>query len=179
MKRSEMLSTPTCPSPVNVVTKTKAITIERLQAELDDRDHQLNELKKKLYDNKNEQTDEINSEILFLRTKLEQAEHLANEYKAQLHTETLKTSANNSRNHLSEIELEKVRTRLQKRIEELEPLPELLKQAELENEKLRKQNNELQKRLSEQSTFETQTHLIDRIKDHHLSSDDNNRTLQR
>jgi hypothetical protein len=172
MKRSLMFSTPTCSSPINVVTKNKAITIERLQAELNDRDHQINELKTKLYNNKPEQIDDTNSEIIHLRAKLEQAEHLANDYKAQLHTQTLKTSANNSRNHLSEIELEKIRARLQKRIEELEPLPELLKQAELKNEKL-------QKRLSEQSNFRTQTPLTDRIKENHFSSDDDTRTLQR
>jgi len=165
-----MFSNSSNSSSKNIVTKT--ISNERLQAELNDRDHQINELKKKLYDSKTNQTDELNSEIIFLRTKLEQAEHLANEYKAQLHTQTLKTSANNSRNHLSEIELEKIRVRLQKRIEELEPLPELLKQAELKNEKL-------QKRLSEQSNYLTQPTLLDRFKDNHLSSDDNNQTLQR
>jgi chromosome segregation ATPase len=170
MKRSPMFSNSSNSSSKNIVTKT--ITNERLQAELNDRDHQINELKKKLYDSKTNQTDELNSEIIFLRTKLEQAEHLANEYKAQLHTQTLKTSANNSRNHLSEIELEKIRVRLQKRIEELEPLPELLKQAELKNEKL-------QKLLSEQSNYLTQPPLLDRFKDNHLSSDDDNRTLQR
>jgi chromosome segregation ATPase len=174
-----MFSTPTSSSSLHVVPKTKAITIERLQAELDDRDHQINELRKQLYDKKTEQPADTNSEIVYLRTKLEQAEHLANEYKAQLHTQTLKTSANNSRNHLSEIELEKIRARLQKRIEELEPLPELLKQAELKNKKLQQHNDELQKRLSEQSTFPTQTSLADRIQENHFSSDDDPRTLQR
>jgi len=172
MKRPPLYSTPSSSSSVNVTTKTKAITIEQLQAELNDRDHQINELKKKLYDNKNKPIDDTDSEIISLRTKLEQAERLANEYKAQLHTQTLKTSASNSRNHLSEVELEKIRARLQKRIEELEPLPELLKQAEIKNDKL-------QKRLSEKSNFPTQTPLIDRNKDNQLSSDDNNRTLQR
>jgi uncharacterized protein (DUF2267 family) len=166
MKRFPKYSTPTCSSPVNL---SRAATIERLQAELNDRDHQINELKKRLYD---QPIDGTNSEIIHLRTQLEQAEQLANEYKAQLHTQTLKTSANNSRNHLSEIELEKIRARLQKRIEELEPLPELLKQAELKNEKL-------QKRLSEQSTFFTQTPSNDQSKENHLSSDDDHRTLQR
>jgi chromosome segregation ATPase len=170
-----MLSTPSSPSKLNVVNKSKAITIERLQAELYDRDHQITELKRKLYDNKN---DDTNSEIIQLRTKLEQAERLANEYKAQLHTQTLKTSANNSKNHLSEIELERIRARLQKRIEELEPLPELLKQVELKNEKLQKRINELEKRSSEQSTYGNQTYSFDRIKDNQFSSDDN-RTLQR
>jgi chromosome segregation ATPase len=172
MKRSPMFSNSSSSSSKNVVAKTKTIKNNGLQAELKDRNHQINELKKTLYNNKTNQTDEMNPEIIFLRTKLEQAEHLANEYKAQLHTQTLKTSANNSRNHLSEIELEKIRVRLQKRIEELEPLPELLKQAELKNEKL-------QKRLSEQSNYLTQPTLLDRFKDNHLSSDDDNRTLQR
>ena len=174
-----MLSTPSYSSPLNVVNKKKAITVERLQAELYDRDHQINELKRKLYENKNEQTDDTNSEVIQLRTKLEQAERLANEYKAQLHTETLKSSANNSKNHLSEIELERIRARLQKRIEELEPLPELLKQVELKNEKLQKHINELEKRSSGQSAFVNQTSFTDRSKDNHLSSDGDNRTLQR
>jgi len=173
-----MLSTPSSPSKLNLLNKNKAITVERLQAELYDRDHEITELKRKLYENKNEQTDDSNSEIIQLRTKLEQAERLAHEYKAQLHTQTLKTSANNSKNHLSEIELERIRARLQKRIEELEPLPELLKQVELKNEKLQKHINELEKRSSEQSTYGNQTYSFDRIKDNHFSSDDN-RTLQR
>jgi len=88
---------------------------------------------------------ESQAEIARLRAQLEQAEQLANEYQAQLRTQTLKSSANNSRNHLSEIELEKVRFKLQKRIEELEPLPELLKQAEQKNVILQKQINDLQK----------------------------------
>lgn len=134
-------------------------------------------MKKKLYENKREPSDAINSEILFLRTKLEQAEHVANEYKAQLHTQTLKTSATSSRSHLSEIELEKIRTRLHKRIEELEPIPDLLKKEEQKNERLQQENNELRKRLNEQSN----TSLIDRIKDNRnqFSSDDSIRNLQR
>ncbi len=180
VKRFPKYSTPTSSSPVNVPTKTRAvITIERLQAELNDRDYRIIELKKRLHDNQNGPIDGTNSEMIHLRTQLEQAEQLANEYKAQLHTQTLKTSANNSRNHLSEIELEKIRARLQKRIEELEPLPELLKQAELKNERLQKQNNELQKHLSEQSTFFTQTPTNDRLKENHHSFDDDSRILQR
>jgi hypothetical protein len=139
----------------------------------------MSEIKRKLHDDKNEQTDDPNAEILRLRTKLEQAEQIANEYKAQLHTQTLKTSANNSRNHLSEVELEKVRVRLQKRIEELEPIPELLKHAEVKNEKLEKHINDLEKHLSEQSTYRVQTSSSDRTKDNHYLSDDDNRSLQR
>ncbi|CAF1536200.1 unnamed protein product [Adineta steineri] len=156
------------------MSKKKAITVEKLQAELYNRDHQINELKQKLGDNKSEQTDDPNSEILQLRAKLQQAELVISEYKAQLHTETLKTSANNSKNHLSEIELERIRARLQKRIEELEPLPDLLKQVESKNEKLQKHIHELEKRFSGQSMTS-----IDRSKDNHSSFNDDTRTLQR
>jgi chromosome segregation ATPase len=178
IKRFPKYSTPTSLSPVH---PSRATAVERFQAELNDRDYQIIELKKRLCDNQNQPIDGTNSEIIHLRAQLEQAEKLANEYKAQLHTQTLKTSANNSRNHLSEIELEKIRARLQKRIEELEPLPELLKQAESKNDKLQKQNNELQKRLADQSTFFTQTPTNDRTKDnyHHQSPDEDHRTLQR
>ena len=178
IKRFPKYSTPNSLSPVH---PARATTIDRLQAELNDRDYQILELKKRLSDSQNEPIDGTNSEIIRLRAQLEQVEQLANEYKAQLHTQTLKTSANNSRNHLSEIELEKIRARLQKRIEELEPLPELLKQAEIKNEKLQKQNNDLQKRLADQSTFFTQTPTNGRTKDnyHHYSSDEEHRTLQR
>ncbi|CAF0777109.1 unnamed protein product [Adineta steineri] len=173
-KRTPMFSTSSCSSPLNVVSKKKAITVEKLQAELYNRDHQINELKQKLGDNKSEQTDDPNSEILQLRAKLQQAELVISEYKAQLHTETLKTSANNSKNHLSEIELERIRARLQKRIEELEPLPDLLKQVESKNEKLQKHIHELEKRFSGQSMTS-----IDRSKDNHSSFNDDTRTLQR
>ncbi len=166
IKRKPVPSTPT-----NVVCKPKAITIERLQSELVDRDQQINELKRKLYENKGEQTDDTNSEVIHLRAKLEQAEQLANDYKAQLYTQTLKSSANNSKNHLSEIELEKVRIRLQRRIEELEPIPELLKQAELKNQQLEKHVHELQRHVTDQSTF------IDR--NNYFTADDDYRTLQR
>ena len=138
---------------------------------MNDRDQQINELKRKLYENKSEQTDDTNSEVIHLRTKLEQAEQLANDYKAQLYTQTLKSSASNSKNHLSEIELEKVRVRLQRRIEELEPIPELLRQAELKNQQLEKHVHELQKHVTDQSTF------IDR--NNYFTADDDHRTLQR
>jgi uncharacterized protein YigA (DUF484 family) len=98
-------------------------------------------------------------------------EHLANEYKAQLYTQTLKTSANNSKNHLSEIELDKIRTRLQRRIEELEPLPELLRQAELKNDQLAKHILELQRHLTDHSTFVDRTIYV--------SSDNDPQSLQR
>ena len=159
IKRFPKYSTPISSPPVSV---PRGATVERL------------------HEKKTEPIDDANSETVPLRAQLEQAERLANEYKAQLHTQTLKTSANNSRNHLSEIELEKVRARLQKRIEELEPLPELLKEVELKNEKLQKQNNDLQKRLAEQSTFFTQSPTQDPPKEnHHHSSDEDHRTLQR
>lgn len=162
------------------MNRSRALTIERLQAELDNRDDEISQLRKRVHENKNNPTDDTNMELVHLRTQLERAEQLANEYKAQLHTQTLKTSANNSRNHLSEIELEKIRTRLQKRIEELEPLPELLKQAEAKNEKLQKQINELHKRSSDQSTFFTQNSPDDRSKDtHHSLTDDERHNLQR
>jgi len=125
MKRPSLYSPPISssppPSPPPPPPPKKAVTTERL---LDQ---------------------ESQAEIARLRAQLEQAEQLANEYQAQLRTQTLKSSANNSRNHLSEIELEKVRFKLQKRIEELEPLPELLKQAEQKNVILQKQINDLQK----------------------------------
>ncbi|CAF4012931.1 unnamed protein product [Rotaria sp. Silwood2] len=171
----------TCLSPSNSTTKTKAITIERLQTELNDRDHQINELKRKLCNdnNNNEQQDDTNSEIQSLKTKLEQTEQLVNDYRARLQTQTFKASANHSKNHLSEVELEKVRGRLQKRIEELEPLPELLKQAEIEKEKLQKDIDELRKRLPRQSNFLNQTQLTDRSNSNRSLPDDDIRTLQR
>lgn len=134
-----MISTPARSSPSPPASRKKAISVEKLHAQLVDRDHQIDALRKKLYESKGEQTDDTSSEVVHLRARLEQAERLANEYKAQLQTEALKTSANNSKNHLSELELERTRVRLQKRIEELEPLPELLKQMEMKNEKLQRQ----------------------------------------
>lgn len=167
-------------SPINTIAKTRTVTIERLQAELDDRDDEIARLKKALHGNRTDQTDDTNLELIHLRTQLERAEQSASEYKAQLHTQTLKTSANNSRNHLSEIELEKIRVRLQKRIEELEPLPELLKQAESKNDKLQKQVNDMHKRPSDQSGFFTQNSPDDRQKDtQHPSTNDEHRNLQR
>lgn len=89
-------------------------------------------------------TGDTGGEIQHWKTRAEEAERLANEYKAQLHTETLKSSANNSRNHLSQLDLEEKRTRLQKRIDDLENLPELLKQEEMKNDKLQKRIRELE-----------------------------------
>lgn len=137
----------------NVVPKTKGMTIERLYAELEDRDRQIDELERKLYASPNELLADANSEIVRLRTKLEHAERLVAEYKEQLHQQTLKTSLDNSKTHLSEVELEKMRIRLQKRIEELEPLPELLRQAEMKNQELETRLIEQEKCLAEQSAF--------------------------
>ena len=78
------------------------------------------------------------------KTRAEQAERTVNEYKADLHTETLKSSANNSRNHLSQLDLEEKRSRLQKRIDDLEGLPKLLKKEETKNEELAKRIGELE-----------------------------------
>ena len=115
-------------------------------------------------------TEDPNSEVGRLKAKLEQAERLANDYKTQLHTETLKSSANNSRSHLSQVDFEEKRARLQKRFEELEPLPELLKEAENKNDKLQKTIHELEKRLLEPSS--------DRSNGQH-GSDTDYRALQR
>ena len=155
IRRTPMFPNSSCPPPT-VVPKTKGITIEKLQAQLDDRDRQLDELERKLYGNKNEQIDDTNTEIIRLRTKLEHSERLVAEYKEQLHTQTLKASVHNSKNQLSEIELEKLRIRLQKRIEELEPLPELLRQAEMKNQELQTRILEQEKRLVEQSSYITE-----------------------
>jgi chromosome segregation ATPase len=136
-----------------VVAKTKGLTIEKLQVQLEDRDRQIDELERKLYGDLNEPILDTDSEIIRLRKKLEHTERLVNEYKEQLHNQTLKTSVNNSKNHISEIELEKMRIRLQKRIEELEPLPELLRQAEMKNHELQTSILEQDRRLAEQSAF--------------------------
>lgn len=140
-------------SPPSVVTKTKGLTIEKLQAQLNDRDEQINSLERIIYGDKNEPTLDPESEVIRLRVKLDHAERLVKEYKEQLRTQTLQTSVNNSKNHLSEIELEKMRIRLQKRIEELEPLPELLRQAEMKNHELQTHIIDLERRLSEQGTY--------------------------
>jgi uncharacterized protein (DUF342 family) len=140
-------------TPPNVVTKTKGMTMEKLQSLLNDRDQQIDELGRKLYGDKSEFIDDTNSEIIRLRTKLEHAERLVGEYKEQLHNQTLRASVDNSKTHISEIELEKMRIRLQKRIEELEPLPELLRQAEMKNQELQTCILEQDKRLIEQSNF--------------------------
>ncbi|CAF0722614.1 unnamed protein product [Rotaria sp. Silwood1] len=185
IKRTPMFPIKSCASVPTVVAKTKGMTIEKLQTQLNDRDRQIDELERKLYDNKNEQIVDTNSEIIRLRTKLEHAERLVAEYKEQLHTQTLKTSIDNSKTHLSEIELEKMRVRLQKRLEELEPLPELLRQAEMKNQELETRILEQEKHLAEQSAFITelnsktnvQHHIIDRMKENHHSFDDDHRTL--
>ncbi|CAF3199092.1 unnamed protein product [Rotaria socialis] len=168
-----------CPSPSRVTTKSKAITIERLQAELNDRDDLINELKTKLDDNSDSGTGDLKLENIRLKEKLEQTEQLLNECRAQLHTRTLQASAHNSKNHLSEVELEKVRSRLQKRIEELDPLPELLKQAEVEKEKLQQDIDELRKRLPLQSNFLAQSPGTDQTRQTRFSPNDDIRALQR
>ena len=141
------------PSPPASVAKTKGLTIEKLQTQLEDRDQHIAELEQKLYGNSSEKLVDAGSEIVRLRAKLEHAERLVIEYKEQLNSQTLKTSVNNSKSHISEIELEKMRTRLQKRIEELEPLPELLRQAEMKNQELQTRLLEQEKRLMEQSNY--------------------------
>ena len=141
------------PSRPSSVAKTKGLTIEKLQAQLEDRDQHIADLEQKLYGDSNEKIVDAGSEIVRLRTKLEHAERLVIEYKEQLHSQSLKTSVNNSKSHISEIELEKMRTRLQKRIEELEPLPELLRQAEMKNQELQTRLLEQEKRLMEQSQY--------------------------
>ncbi len=143
-------------SAPTVVAKTKGVTIEKLQSELNNRDRHIDELERKLCGVKSEEILDADSEIIRLRKKLDHAERLVGEYKEQLHTQSLKTSVNNSKNHLSEIELEKMRIRLQKRIEELEPLPELLRQAEMKNQELQTRLLEQEKRLAEQSAFITE-----------------------
>ncbi|CAF4160887.1 unnamed protein product, partial [Rotaria magnacalcarata] len=87
-----------CPSPSRVTTKSKAITIERLQAELNDRDDLISELKTKLDDNSDSETGGLKLENIRLKEKLEQTEQLLNECRAQLHTRTLQASAHNSKN---------------------------------------------------------------------------------
>ena len=140
-------------TPPAVVTKTKGLTIEKLQVQLEDRDRHIDELERKLYGEKTEQLVDADTEIQRLRKKLEHSERLVTEYKEQLHAQTLKNSVNNSKSHLSELELEKMRTRLQQRIEELEPLPELLRQAEMKNQDLQTRLLEQEKRLAEQSSI--------------------------
>ena len=87
---------------------------------------------------------DTSGEIQHWKTRAEEAERLVAECKAQLNTETLKSSANNSRHHLSQLDLEEKRTRLQKRIDDLENLPELLKKEEMKNENLQKKIRELE-----------------------------------
>lgn len=142
-----------CSTPPAVVAKTKGLTVEKLQVQLLDRDHQIEELERKLYENPSEQLVDANAEIIRLRSKLEHADRLVADYKEQLHTQTLKNSLDNSKTHISEIELDKMRLRLQKRIEELEPLPELLRQAEMRNHDLETRILEQERRLSDQARY--------------------------
>lgn len=173
---------PTSPS---VVAKTKGLTVEKLQLQLNERDRQIENLERQLYGEKTSELLDADTEIIRLRKKLEHTERLVNEYKEQLHTQTLKTSVNNSKNQLSEIELEKMRIRLQKRIEELEPLPELLREAEMKNHELQTCILEHEKRLTEQSAIindlsskiNVQNHMIDQMKENHYSFDDDHRAL--
>ena len=65
------------------------------------------------------------------------------------------TLDNPSQNHLSELDLAEKRSRLQKQIETLEPLPELLKQAEVKNERLQERIDHLEKRLADRSAMDT------------------------
>jgi chromosome segregation ATPase len=153
IKRTPMFPMSSSSSAPTVVAKTKGLTIEKLQAQVNDRDCQIDELERKLYGNKNEQIVDANSEVIRLRTKLDHAERLVADYKEQLHAQTLKSSVDNSKSHLSELELEKMRVRLQKRIEELEPLPELLRQAEMKNQEFQTRILDQEKRLAEQSAF--------------------------
>lgn len=133
--------------------KSKGMTIEKLQLELEHRDRLIEQLERQLYASPNERLVDANTELTKLRTKLEHAERLVNEYKEQLHVQSLKTSVNNSKTHHSEIEFEKIRIRLQKRLEELEPLPELLRQAELKNSDLQSRLLDQEKRISEQNNI--------------------------
>ena len=64
------------PTPPTVVPKAKGVTIEKLQAQLEARDHQIEELERKLFGNPNEQLVDANTEIVRLRAKLEHAERL-------------------------------------------------------------------------------------------------------
>ena len=153
IKRTPMFPLSTPPS---VVAKSKGVTIEKLQSQLNERDRQIDELERKLYSEKTEQILDADAEIIRLRKKLENAERLVTEYKEQLHNQTLKTSVNNSKSHISELELEKMRIRLQKRIEELEPLPELLRQAEMKNQELQARVIDQEKRLVDQAAIITE-----------------------
>ncbi|CAF5202945.1 unnamed protein product, partial [Rotaria magnacalcarata] len=169
-----------------VVAKTKGLTVEKLQAQLMDRDRQIEELEREIYADPNELLVDAQSEIVRLRTKLEHAERLVGEYKEQLHTQTLKASVDNSKTHLSEIDFEKMRVRLQKRLEELEPLPEYLRQAEMKNQELETRLLEQDRRLADQSSLiheltskmSSQNQIIDRINDSNYSFDDDYRGLQ-
>lgn len=109
-----------------------------MQADLANRDEEIRRLKTQMANG------DTSGEIERWKTRAEEAERLVDECKAQLHTETLKSSANNSRHHLSQLDLEEKRTRLQNRLDDLKNLPELLKQEEMKNEHLQKKIRELE-----------------------------------
>ena len=153
IRRTPMFPRSSSSTPPAVVSKTKGLTVEKLQAQLEDRDRHIDDLERKLYGEKSEQLADADTEIQRLKKKLEHTERLVTEYKEQLHAQTLKNSVNNSKSHLSELELEKMRTRLQQRIEELEPLPEFLRQAEMKNQDLQTRILEQEKRLADQSSI--------------------------
>ncbi|CAF3178052.1 unnamed protein product [Rotaria socialis] len=186
IRRTPMFPNASSSTAPAVVAKTKGLTVEKLQAQLMDRDRQIEELERQIYADPNEVLVDAQSEIVRLRTKLEHAERLVGEYKEQLHTQTLKASVDNSKTHLSEIDFEKMRVRLQKRLEELEPLPEYLRQAEMKNQELETRLLEQDRRLADQSSLiheltskmSTQNQIIDRIKDSNYSFDDDYRGLQ-
>ena len=134
-----------CSCSSTASAKNKDRLIEKLETQLDD-------VQRKFYGKPNEHCVDTNVELARLRTKLEHAERANVEYREQLHAQTLKASMNNSKTHASELELEKLRTRLQRRIEELEPLPELLRQVELKNQELQTRLLEQEKRLLDQSS---------------------------
>ncbi|CAF1360367.1 unnamed protein product [Rotaria magnacalcarata] len=186
IRRTPMFPNVSSSTAPAVVAKTKGLTVEKLQAQLMDRDRQIEELEREIYADPNELLVDAQSEIVRLRTKLEHAERLVGEYKEQLHTQTLKASVDNSKTHLSEIDFEKMRVRLQKRLEELEPLPEYLRQAEMKNQELETRLLEQDRRLADQSSLiheltskmSSQNQIIDRINDSNYSFDDDYRGLQ-
>ncbi|CAF0915991.1 unnamed protein product [Didymodactylos carnosus] len=174
------------------VNRRRVINTEKLQTQLNEKDEYIEKLEKQLIDLKSggkvhEKLINAETEITRLQTKLEHSERLMKDYKEQLNTSTSKIERNNlTKNHLSEMELEKRRVILQKRIEELEPLPELLRQAEFKNQELQTKLIECEKRINEQTSYineltskhSVQYRLLDRMKEKTYSSDDDNRTLQ-
>ena len=90
-------------------------------------------------------------------TEVEDSQGDIRRSKAKLNEEwkvASQTLDNPSQNHLSELDLAEKRSRLQKQIEKLEPLPELLKQAEVKNERLQERIDHLEKRLADRSAME-------------------------